>query len=310
MKNLPYRDSSGFCHVVLSALGGDGANATGKMLFQIAVNELGLDGAYDARYGSEKTGTPTDVSLRLCALGTPVRESGPTQQPHVLGVFRQNLIARLRLNRGLRADATVLVNSEDPPAVVRDQLQLHSGRIICLPATAITVETGTRLNIPMLAVVARALMFPIETVRQTLEKTWPAAAERNLKAFDLALECAVDEYFAADNKYALLPVNGTSRGAVGYLTMLNGGTIEATHWLSSEMPPFPGTGSVPVFHREACTDCGACFVVCSDPGSLIWVDKKLVGINEAYCKGCLRCVDVCPDSKKGKALTAGVKQAV
>ena len=305
---LPDSDSSGFCNVILSALGGDGANTTGKLLFQIAVSELHLDGAYDARYGSEKTGTPTDVSLRLCPLGTRVRESGPTEQPHILGVFRQDLIRRLHLNRGLCANATVLVNSENTPAEVRDELELHSGRVTCLPATAIANQTGSRLNIPMLAVVAQVLGFPTELVRDSLARAWPAARQKNLAAHDQALERSASRVFAADGKYELAAA-GVQRGPIGYKNMLNGGAIDARSWLSSEMAALPGTGSVPVFYREVCTDCGLCLVVCSDPGALVWKDKKMVAIEEAYCKGCLRCVEVCPDTKRGKALQASVKTA-
>ena len=56
---LPYQDSLGFCNVFISAIGGDGANMAAKLLFKIGVTALGLDGAYDARYGSEKKGTAT-----------------------------------------------------------------------------------------------------------------------------------------------------------------------------------------------------------------------------------------------------------
>ena len=63
---LPYQDELGFTNILMSALGGDGANMAAKLLFKIAVEKLDLDGGYDAKYGSEKTGTPTDVSIRLC----------------------------------------------------------------------------------------------------------------------------------------------------------------------------------------------------------------------------------------------------
>src|ERR1043166_9969434 len=85
--HLPIHDARGFCNVLLSALGGDGANMAGKLLFKIGCTHFGLDGGYDARYGSEKKGTPTDVSVRFCEIGTPVRQSGPTVTPNVLVVF-------------------------------------------------------------------------------------------------------------------------------------------------------------------------------------------------------------------------------
>ncbi len=290
----------------MSALGGDGANAAGKLLFQIAVDRLNLDGAFDSKYGSEKTGTPTDVSLRLCPLGTPVRESGPTVRPHILGIYRENLITRLKLNRGLQPNAHVLVNTERTPDEIYEELQLNSGTITVLPATRIVTETGSRLNIAMLGVVAQALQFPLDAVRDVLAKIWPAAKDKNLAALDKGIESATSKQFADTGRFPLVAPD-VPRGAIGYKNMLNGGAIDARSWLSSEMAPFPGTGSLPVFHREYCTDCGLCLVVCSDPGALIWKDKKMVGIGEVYCKGCLRCVEVCPSTKRGKALEPGLK---
>ncbi len=106
---LPYQDDLGFTNILMSALGGDGANLAAKLLFKIAVEKLDLDGGYDAKYGSEKTGTTTNVSIRLAPYGTPVRESGPTRRPHMLSVFRELLIRTQDLVRGLQADATVMV---------------------------------------------------------------------------------------------------------------------------------------------------------------------------------------------------------
>ena len=51
---LPYRSDRGICSILLSALGGDGANTAAKLLFEVAVNRMGLDGGLDAKYGSEK----------------------------------------------------------------------------------------------------------------------------------------------------------------------------------------------------------------------------------------------------------------
>ena len=84
---LPTRDDLGFCNILICALGGDGANMAGKLLFKIGCSEFDLDGGYDAKYGSEKKGTPTDVSVRFCFGGTAVRQSGPTETPHFLVAF-------------------------------------------------------------------------------------------------------------------------------------------------------------------------------------------------------------------------------
>ena len=49
---LPYRDELGFCNILISALGGDGANMAAKLLFRIGCGEFSLDGGYEGKYGS------------------------------------------------------------------------------------------------------------------------------------------------------------------------------------------------------------------------------------------------------------------
>lgn len=299
---LPYADERGFCHILLCGLGGDGANTAAKLLFKVGVEHLGLDGGYDAKYGSEKKGTPTNASVRLCKVGTPVLESGPTRTPHILGIFHERFIAPLALCQGLRTNASIIVNTVKKPATAREILELHSGTVICLDASAIAVQTGSRPNIPMLAATAKALGFPIDIVRENLAKTWPKAKEANIKAFDAAIEAHTTEHFSENGKYTIKPLAKTF-GPIGYLNMLNGATVDATiHSTLGRDNRLSGFGQVPVFDPAACTNCGVCLTVCSDPGSLTWQEDKMTGINVLYCKGCMRCVEVCPETKRGKAL--------
>lgn len=305
---LPYKDELGFCNVLIMGLGGDGANMAAKLLFELGCEELGLDGGYDARYGSEKKGTPTDVSVRFCEPGTPVRQSGPTRTPHILVVFHADLIRPLELGRGLQPGAVCIVNSSDSPAEIRAQLKMHSGRVVCLNAAAIAQETRSRLNMPMLAALARTLGFPEETIKSLIAKKWPRLAKNNLAAFESALHDTKESSFEP-NGFPLLPPSA-SRGPLGWRNMLNGGTIDAlTHNTSGRDNRLAGRGKVPEFHPESCTSCGICLTVCSDPGGLIWKDGKMQGIDGRFCKGCMRCVEVCPDTRRGHALTwAGMEK--
>jgi pyruvate ferredoxin oxidoreductase gamma subunit len=299
---LPYRDGLGFCNVLISALGGDGANMAAKLLFKIGCEEFGLDGGYDAKYGSEKKGTPTDVSVRFCQPGTPVRQSGPTSTPHILVVSHADLIRPLELNRGLQPGATCIVNTIAPPQAVRHDLRFHSGKIVCVDATRIAFETRSRLNMPLLAVLAHELGFPDQAVRDRVMKQWPRVAEPNSAACARALSVMVAARFESDS-YPLLPPM-VSRGPIGWRNMLNGGTIDAlTHITTGRDNRLAGRGKVPEFHPESCNSCGICLTVCSDPGGLLWKEGRMVGIDDRFCKGCMRCVEVCPETKKGKALT-------
>jgi len=307
---LPFHDEMGFCNVLMSAIGGDGANMAAKLLFKVCVKYLNLDGAYDARYGSEKKGTPTDVSLRLCNFGTPVRESGPTNRPHILCVFREALIRPLALNRGLQNDALVIVNTQRAPEEIRDELRLHSGTIYCLDATRIALETNSRLNVPILVLLGTLLKIPLEILRKAVAETWPRASEANLLAFDQALQSHTEKHFDALEEYPLVPP-AEPRGKIGFMNMIDGGAIDATTHLNlSSGMASASINPIPKFHAEICTHCGLCMLVCSDPGAIVWDDKKMIAIDAVYCKGCMRCVEACPDTKKGKALMAPAEVAV
>jgi pyruvate ferredoxin oxidoreductase gamma subunit len=298
---LPYQDELGFTNLLMSGLGGDGANMAAKLLFKIAVLKMDLDGGYDAKYGSEKTGTPTDVSIRLCKFGTPVRESGPTRRPHMLSVFREELIESQGLVNGLQANATVMVNTKRSPAEIRDMLKLHSGKVLTLDATRIALETKSRMNMPMLAVVCDQLRFPVDIVKAAIADQWPKAMERNHAAFDQAVGQARSESFEPRNDFPLVePARVLS--PIGYDNMLNGGAIDALTNVLVPPPEAKPLGRVPVFTLELCSHCGLCLVPCPEPGAIVWKDKKMVAINRVYCKGCMQCVEICPTTKRGKAL--------
>ena len=301
---LPFRDELGFTNVLISALGGDGANMAAKVLFEVGCTTLGLDGGYDAKYGSEKKGTPTDVSVRFCQPGTPVRQSGPTQTPHVLVIFRDDFIRPLELERGLLPNCVVIVNTRFSPQTIREQLRVHSGKIICLDAGGIAHQCRSRLNMPLLGVLGHELGFPDEALKSIISKKWPRVAASNLAAFDQALHASVSQFFPPNGYSAVGPF--VSRGPIGWSNMLNGGTIDnLTHNTVGRDNRLAGRGKVPEFHPESCSSCGICLTVCSDPGGLIWKDGKMVGIDERFCKGCMRCVEVCPETKRGKALLVG-----
>lgn len=300
---LPIEDDLGFCNILMAALGGDGANMAGKLLFKIGCNHFGLDGGYDAKYGSEKKGTATDVSVRFCRIGAPVRQSGPTNRPHYLVVFHDNLIAPLALGRGLHSGATCIINTVQSPLQIRDALRLRDGKIVCVDASKIAHECNSRLNMPLMAVLCHELGFPDELIKSVISSQWPRATKANTAAFDRALGSVRAVQFDGDERYPLSEPSVT-RGPLGWENMPNGGTIDALyHSTAGRDNRIAALGRVPAFNTDACTSCGICLTVCSDPGGLLWIDGHMTGIDDRFCKGCMRCVEVCPETKKGKALT-------
>ena len=300
---LPYRDNNGFCNVLLSALGGDGANMGAKLLFKIGCNQFGLDGGYDAKYGSEKKGTATDVSVRFCELGTRVRQVGPTNRPHFLVAFHENMIQPMHLNRGLHAGATCIVNTIKPPEEVRKIIGLYSGKVLCVDATKIAYECRSRMNMPLMAALCHELKFSDEGVLAAINKQWPRAVEANTKAYERSIGEAQFATFDSDGEFDLFEPEEV-RGAIGWKNMLNGGVIDALyHTTAGRDNRLAAQGRVPQFNPEACTSCGLCQTVCSDPGGLLWQEGRMEGVDDRFCKGCMRCVEVCPETKTGKALT-------
>ncbi|MBQ3517183.1 MAG: 4Fe-4S binding protein, partial [Lachnospiraceae bacterium] len=70
-------------------------------------------------------------------------------------------------------------------------------------------------------------------------------------------------------------------------------------------------GYIPLFIKERCINCGLCFSACPDmvfqfekgeyKGREMMVNK---GLDYYHCKGCLRCVDVCPVNALVRGLEA------
>jgi Pyruvate/2-oxoacid:ferredoxin oxidoreductase delta subunit len=104
-------------------------------------------------------------------------------------------------------------------------------------------------------------------------------------------------------------MSGVARGKVGYRNMPYGASLPSKNFL---MQPDPIRTSAmaepPDFDEEACINCVQCLLACPDPGSIMFEDQEMQGINAAICKRCMRCVEVCPETKMGKALTRPDKE--
>ncbi len=307
--SLPYTDERGFCNVLVSALGGDGANTIGKMLFELGVQEFGLDGGYDAKYGSEKQGTPTSVSIRFCSEDVEVRTSGPTTTPHILVAFYPKIALKQEFHKGLQHDATLVLNTPKDPEEFRDDFEFYSGKIITLDASRVVDEIGSRLNMPMLWALASVLDFPLEKLEEKVEEKWPKFKEANLAAFNKASELMKEEEFEPEEEYKEINPTGVQKGPIGYENMPYGASLPAKYFLTQPDPiKNQAMAEAPQFDREICINCGKCLMACPDPGAIIYLDQEMKGINNGICKRCMRCVKVCPETKQGKALTRPNKE--
>lgn len=305
--NLPATNTEGFFEVRLESIGGLGANVAGKILAEAGVLQAGFNASNFASYGSEKKGSAVKSFIRFSEGGRPIRHSTPVERPHVLGIFHKALIgAGQDVTGGVYSDSVVIVNSRRSPGEVREHLGLASGMFGTLPALDIAVAEGSRVNMAMLGAITRACPFipadaVIEIVRNTLGVRYPKLLSANLKAFWRGyeevqwLDVRATDSESKAQKARPEPLFGYLTAPVGGAILQPGNTVRKD--LSSSRQGF-----LPEFLRDKCIDCAQCELVCPD-FCFVWeegTDKRgrpamsLRGIDYQYCKGCLKCVEVCP----------------
>ncbi|MBI4284632.1 MAG: 2-oxoacid:acceptor oxidoreductase family protein [Chloroflexi bacterium] len=306
---LPRTNELGFYEMRLESVGGLGANLTGQILAQATVRGGHFNGAHFSSYGSEKKGSPVKSYVRLCAPDREVRTSSPVEKPHLLAVFHQCLLKVDGTTAGLYPDSIVLVNSTDSADEVRYRARLVSGTVGIVDALAIAVRNGTRTNTAMLGAIVRAAGFiDPEAVKKAIvdafQERYPQLVRANLAAFTQAYEGVKLKEFGPDSRFsfpspephpAYMHMLGYANAPVGGAILNPGNTAHKDLSASRQ-------GIFPLFHRDRCIDCGLCTMTCPDY-VFVWeqgLDRKgqpaqvLKGPNLQYCKGCLKCVDICP----------------
>lgn len=186
------------------------------------------------------------------------------------------------------------------------------GDCYVVDARQIAMETKSRINVVMLGAMAKVMGFVSqESARQictdSLGRKYPAALEGNLKGLDRGFdqvrqlskaEIALYKSRIQDEK------EKDSTGAAqewGYVTAPAGGVNPRFgSTVTADLSP-SRQGYIPVFIKERCINCGLCDSTCPDmvfqfakgefKGREMMVNR---GLDYYHCKGCMRCVDVCP----------------
>lgn len=296
----------GFYELRLESVGGLGANLAGQVLAQAMVLGQGFNGAHFSSYGSEKKGSPVKSFVRLCTAEKEVRSSSPVERPHLLAVFHQCLLKVEGTLAGLYPDSVVVVNSADTVDEVRDKANLPSGTLGVVNALDIAVAENTRINTAIMGAIVRASGFMDAAVVKkaivdSFRDRYPKLVEPNLKTFDRGFnEIQIKEY-PFDGKYQAVPFQRFVP-ALGYANAPMGGVIINPGNTAHKDLSASRQGIYPKYWRDRCIDCGLCTETCPDY-VFVWdwgVDKKgqrarvLKGPNYQYCKGCLKCVEICP----------------
>ncbi|NBJ93981.1 2-oxoacid:acceptor oxidoreductase family protein [Parablautia muri] len=325
---LPMTDS-GYYEIRLESIGGLGANLCGKMLGELGVKYLDLNSASFSSYGSEKTGTPVKGFIRYCEKEKEIRVHSPVITPNLLVIFHQALLKEKNVWAGCNENTEVIIAIEEGQETNEIEVPDNLKACYAVKAQKIAMETHARINVVMLGAMARVLGFvALEDMNQicadALGKKYPDALRGNLEGIkrghdevkkiegkggaDLLKQKQrapkadkTDENKEKGNKEKESFRMGKPAVKWGYDTAPIGGiNPEFGNTVATDLSP-SRQGFIPLFIKERCINCGMCDSTCPDmvfqfaPGQ--YKGKEMMvnqGLDYYHCKGCLRCVEVCP----------------
>lgn len=312
---LPVTNKNGYFEIRLESIGGLGANLCGKMLGELGAVTLGLNAASFSSYGSEKRGSPVKAYIRWAEENREIGINSPVETPHILGLFHEALAGKLPVTAGVTEETKIVINTDTSPEEMRKRLKLCGGEIFCIDALNIAIEAKTRVNMVMLGAIVKASGFvPLEAAEEiariTIGKKYPALLEANLEGLRRGYQETKSAFFKEDGTYERVPYQ-EAKNKWGYENAPIGGTNPRFGSTVSNDLSASREGYIPLFIQENCINCGLCDSTCPDmvfqfekgeyKGKPAMVNR---GLDYHHCKGCMRCVDVCPTN----ALVMGVER--
>ena len=313
--DLPTTNANGYYEMRLESIGGLGANLCGKMLGELGAVKLGFNAASFSSYGSEKSGSPVKGYIRWAAAEREIGINSPVEEPQLLALFHEALIGKLPVTAGVGEQTRVVVNTDASPEEMRLRLRLCGGEIFCIDALKIAMEVKTRINMVMLGAIVRASGFiPLESAEEiageTIGKKYPHLLAANLEGVRRGYAEVQSQYFAEDGAFDFIPYR-EEKNRWGYENAPIGGTNPRFGSTVSNDLSASRAGYLPLFLQEKCINCGLCDTACPDmvfrfekgeyKGKPAMVNR---GLDYHHCKGCLRCVEVCPTN----ALVRGLER--
>ena len=312
-----------YYEIRLESIGGLGANLCGKMLGELGLKYLNLNSSSFSSYGSEKTGTPVKGFIRFCKPQKEIRVHFPVMEPDLLVVFHQALLQDETVLKGCGKHTAIIVALEPGQEAIKNFNPDNYAACYGLNAQQIAMETHSRINVVMLGAMLKVMgLDSIEAGQKicedTLGKKYPDALKSNIDGMSRGFEelkklnkndsesCEASiqkENYKTKNCVSKMPHWGYDTAPIGGINPRFGSTVVADLSPSRQ-------GYIPLFIKERCINCGLCHSTCPDmvfqfeKGEYKGRDMMVnMGLDYYHCKGCLRCVDVCPVN----ALVRGVE---
>jgi pyruvate ferredoxin oxidoreductase gamma subunit len=298
---IPKRD---FVSIRMEAIGGQGANSAGKVLAEAAVLGMGYNGNHFSSFSSEKRGSPVRSFVRFSTNKFPVRSASFIKNPDILMVFHESLLStHQEVLSGTTENTDLILNSNKRPSEIEFPTGTQLRKVYTFNATSIAMNSKCGLNAVMLGAVSSICPEVSRKVLQdTLDRYFSSLSSEiranNIHGFKNAQKKIKSELFNVKQAHqksqnAALPEMGWLNAPLGGVIVNPGNSVLKDHSASRK-------GIAPQFTKELCFNCGFCDMVCPD-FCFVWkIDPNgeqapdLQGIDYQYCKGCQKCISVCP----------------
>ena len=160
--------------------GGQGAWTASELLARAAIHEGKYIQSFP-EFGPERMGAPVRAFTRIS--DKPIRLHCSVYSPDIVVVLDSTLIATVPVAEGLKQKGTIVVNTGEEPAKIREKLRMD-GTVWTVPATEIAIKILGRpiTNTAMLGAVVRATnIVSMESIEKAVRERFPAQlAEKNI----------------------------------------------------------------------------------------------------------------------------------
>jgi 2-oxoacid:acceptor oxidoreductase gamma subunit (pyruvate/2-ketoisovalerate family) len=172
--------------------GGQGVVTSNQMLGKAALAEGNYIQAFP-EFGPERTGAPVRAFLRISR--EPIQIYAQVYHPDVVVCIDPTLLDVVNPAEGLKAEGTLVVNTENTPKDIRERFSFTGGKVVTIDASTIAMEVMGRpfYNMPtMAAAVSATGVVDVETVVGEVLNRYPGkVGDLNKVAIERAVKEAI-----------------------------------------------------------------------------------------------------------------------